>query len=85
MIKSFRTTFRLVTAYKVRLIVSQVALAISAPASIGFATLVAPMVNNGMVAGNADDALSIGFWMLILGPGGRGDVSDSDCRGACRV
>lgn len=62
MITSFRTIFQLVTAYTVRLIVSQVALAISALASIG-------------------------FWMLILGPGGRGDASDSDClvRVGCEV
>ena len=45
MIKSFMQIFRLVTEYRGRLILSQVSLFISAIASVGFATLVAPMVN----------------------------------------
>jgi len=58
--------FRLVTEYRGRLILSQVSLFLSAIASVGFATLVAPMVNQGMVEGDAQAALTYGFWMLIL-------------------
>ena len=66
MIKSFSQIFRLVTEYRGRLIVSQVSLFISALSSVGFATLVAPMVNQGMVEGDANAALTYGFWMLVL-------------------
>jgi ABC-type multidrug transport system fused ATPase/permease subunit len=65
-IKSFMRIFGIVTEYRGRLIVSQVSLFISAVASVGFATLVAPMVNQGMVEGDAQAALSFGFWMLVL-------------------
>ena len=58
--------FRLVTEYRGRLIVSQVSLFISAISSVGFATLVSPMVNQGMVEGDAEAALRFGFWMLVL-------------------
>lgn len=66
-IKSFRRIFGVVLQYRLRLAVSQIALAISALSSVGFATLVAPMVNNGMVAGDAKAALDIGVSMLVLG------------------
>jgi ATP-binding cassette subfamily B protein len=58
--------FSLVTEYRGRLIVSQVSLFVSAIASVGFATLVGPMVNQGMVEGDANAALNFGFWMLVL-------------------
>lgn len=64
--KSFRRIFGIVTMHRARLVVSQVAVFISALASIGFATLVAPMVNTGMVEGDAKAALGFGFWMLVL-------------------
>lgn len=66
MIRSFRRIFGIVSRHRMRLAVSQVALFISALASVGFATLVGPMVNVGMVEGNAEAAISIGFWMLVL-------------------
>jgi len=66
LVKSFRRIFGIVTQYRTRLVVSQIALAISALSSVGFATLVGPMVNEGMVEGNVDRALTIGFWMLVF-------------------
>ena len=66
MIKSFLQIFGIVTEYRGRLILSQVSLAISALASVGFATLVGPMVNQGMVDGDAQAALGFAFWMLVL-------------------
>lgn len=51
MITSFLQIFRIVTQYRGRLVVSQGSLFISALASVGFATLVGPMVNQGMVGG----------------------------------
>lgn len=66
MIKSFRRIFGIVTEHRGRLILSQVALFVSAMASIGFATLVAPLVNEGMENGDGEAALRIAFWMLVL-------------------
>lgn len=66
MIPSFRRIFTIVKEHRGRLILSQVALFVSAMASIGFATLVAPLVNQGMELGNAEATLRIAFWMLVL-------------------
>jgi ATP-binding cassette subfamily B protein len=66
MIRSFRRIFGIVKEHRGRLILSQVALFISALASIGFATLVAPLVNEGMENGDGEAALRIAFWMLVL-------------------
>jgi ATP-binding cassette subfamily B protein len=40
---------------------------IAALATVGYATLITPLVNQGMVAGDAQAALQIGIWMLLLG------------------
>jgi ATP-binding cassette subfamily B protein len=39
---------------------------IAALCTVGYSTLITPLVNEGMVAGNAGEALRIGFWMLLL-------------------
>ncbi|MCP5016370.1 MAG: ABC transporter ATP-binding protein, partial [Ketobacter sp.] len=34
---------------------------------MGYSTLIAPLINEGMVGGDLEAALRIGFWMLVLG------------------
>jgi ATP-binding cassette subfamily B multidrug efflux pump len=66
MLKSMRRIFEVAKEYRARLIVSQLSLLISAMATVGFATLTQGMVNQGMVVGDSEAVLNIGFWMLIL-------------------
>ena len=66
MIKSFRRVFGVVRRHRFRFVVSQVMMFIAAVSTVGYATLIAPLVNQGMVEGDAEAALRIGFWMLVL-------------------
>ena len=66
MLKSMRRFFGLTKRYRLRLIGSQLMLLISALATVGFATLTQGMVNQGMVIGDVEAVLDIGFWMLLL-------------------
>lgn len=58
--------FGFVLDHRLRLFISQVALVITAATSIGFATLVGPMVNEGVVGGDTTAAIHIGLWMFVL-------------------
>ncbi len=40
---------------------------IAAVSTVGYSTLIAPLINEGMVGGNVEATLRIGFWMLVLG------------------
>jgi len=66
MIVSFRRVFGIVKMHRFRFVVSQVMMFIAALCTVGYATLIGPLVNEGMVEGNAEAALRIGFWMLLL-------------------
>jgi ATP-binding cassette subfamily B protein len=66
MLKSMRRIFGITKLYRFRLISSQVLLLISVLATVGFATLTQGIVNLGMVEGDPEAVLNIGFWMLIL-------------------
>ena len=66
MLKSFRKIFSLVRLHKWRFFISQLMMFISALATVGYSTLITPLVNEGMVAGNAAAAVDIGLWMLLL-------------------
>ena len=67
MVKSFRRIFAIVRMHRFRFFLSQFMMFIAALATVGYATLIAPLVNQGMVAGDAEAALRIGLWMLLLG------------------
>jgi ATP-binding cassette subfamily B protein len=67
MIKSMRRIFGIAKRYKGRLFLSQFMMFIAALATVGYSTLITPLVNEGMVAGDAEAALRIGIWMLVLG------------------
>lgn len=58
--------FAIFKLYRGRLLFAQALLFGAALASIGFATLTQGLVNDGMRAGDAAAALSIGFWMFVL-------------------
>ncbi len=66
MIKSMRRIFGVYKLRRGRLIVSQLLVLISAIATIGFATLNARLVNEGIEAGNPQVVLSTGGQMLLL-------------------
>jgi ABC-type multidrug transport system fused ATPase/permease subunit len=66
MVKSFARIFAIVKRYRGRFFLSQIMMFIAALATVGYSTLITPLVNEGMVAGNADEALRIGIWMLLL-------------------
>ena len=66
MVKSFRRIFAIVKLHRFRFILSQIMIFIAALATVGYATLITPLVNEGMVAGDAEAALRIGLWMLLL-------------------
>lgn len=59
--------FALVRRHRFRFFLSQFMMFIAALATVGYATLISPLVNEGMVAGNAEAALRYGLWMLVLG------------------
>ena len=66
MLKSFRRLFVIYRGYRLKLLFSQVLLAISALASIGVATLSQRLINDGLMAQNEDVILSSGVWMAVL-------------------
>lgn len=63
---AFFKIFAFVKDYKWRFIVSQVAMAIAAIATVFFATLISALVDDGMVAGDQEAAISIGLQMILL-------------------
>jgi ATP-binding cassette subfamily B protein len=65
--KSFGRIFAVVKRHRTRFALSQIMIFFAALATVGYSTLITPLVNQGMVAGNAGAALRIGFWMLVLG------------------
>jgi ATP-binding cassette subfamily B multidrug efflux pump len=67
--RSMLRMFSIATQFRGRLVFSQFLLAISALCTVGFATLTQGLVNEGMVAGDANAALTIGFWMFVLAVG----------------
>ena len=66
MLKSFARIFGIVKRYRGRFFLSQIMMFIAALCTVGYSTLITPLVNEGMVAGNAEEALRIGIWMLVL-------------------
>jgi ABC-type multidrug transport system fused ATPase/permease subunit len=66
MVKSFARIFAIVKRYRGRFFLSQIMMFVAALATVGYSTLITPLVNEGMVAGNAGEALRIGIWMLLL-------------------
>ncbi len=66
MLRSMRRIFAITKLYRFRLVSSQVLLLLSVIATVGFATLTQGMVNLGMVEGDRESVLRLGFWMLIL-------------------
>ena len=63
---AFFRIFVLVKDYKWRFMVSQAAMAIAAIATVFFATLISALVDDGMVAGDQEAAISIGLQMIVL-------------------
>ena len=66
MIKSFRRIFSISKRFRGRLYLSQIMMFIAALSTVGYSTLITPLVNEGMVNGNAQEAVQIGIWMLLL-------------------
>jgi len=66
MIKSMRRIFFIYKRYRGRLLLSQVLVLISAITTIGFASLNARMVNQGIMAGNVEVLLDTGMTMFLL-------------------
>jgi ATP-binding cassette subfamily B protein len=66
MLKSMRRIFGITKRYRFRLVISQLMLFISAICTVGFATMTQGMVNLGMVEGDPEAVLNLGFWMLVL-------------------
>ncbi|MFW2380376.1 MAG: ABC transporter ATP-binding protein [Acidimicrobiales bacterium] len=63
---AFFRIFALVGEYRWRFIVSQLAMAVAAIATVFFATLISALVDDGMVAGDEEAAISIGLQMILL-------------------
>ncbi len=63
---AFFRIFALVREYRFRFIVSQIAMAVAAIATVFFATLISALVDDGMVAGDQEAAISIGLQMILL-------------------
>jgi len=63
---AFFQIFALVRDYKWRFIISQIAMAVAAIATVFFATLISALVDDGMVAGDQEAAISIGLQMILL-------------------
>jgi len=66
MVKSFGRIFAIVKLHKWRFFISQFMMFIAALATVGYSTLITPLVNEGMVAGNAEAAVEIGIKMMEL-------------------
>jgi len=63
---SFIRIFKIVSSFKLRFAISQIAMAISALCTVGYSTLISPLVNDGMVAGDSEAAVDVGIKMLVL-------------------
>jgi ABC-type multidrug transport system fused ATPase/permease subunit len=63
---AFFRIFVLVKDYKWRFITSQVAMAVAAIATVFFATLISALVDDGMIAGDEEAAISIGLQMIFF-------------------
>ena len=63
---AFFRIFALVKDYKWRFITSQVAMAVAAIATVFFATLISALVDDGMIAGDEEAAISIGLQMILF-------------------
>ena len=66
MVKSFRRLFAIYKGYRLRLILSQILLAISALCTLGVATLNQRIINEGIIAEDPSIILSTGIWMAVL-------------------
>lgn len=58
--------FRIFGDYKARFVISQLAMAVAAVCTVLFATLISALVDDGMVAGDEEAALSVGIQMMVL-------------------
>jgi ABC-type multidrug transport system fused ATPase/permease subunit len=63
---SILKVFALVRNYKVRFLVSQLAMLVAAVCIVAYASLISDLVDKGMVAGDQEAAVDIGIWMLVL-------------------
>ena len=63
MIKSFGRIDAIVKLHKWRFFISQFMMFIAALATVGYSTMITPLVNQGMVAGNTEVAIDIGINM----------------------
>lgn len=66
MLKSFRRMFVIYKGYRLRLIISQVLLLISALASISMAAMNQQLINQGLLAGKPLVIIGTGIWMAML-------------------
>ncbi len=66
MLKSFRRMFVIYRGFRLRLVLSQVLLMISALATIGLATLIQQLINDGLLAGDPVVIIETGIWMTLL-------------------
>ena len=66
MLKSLSRTFIIFKMYRGRLILSQVLLLVSAASTIGVATLIQKLINQGILANNLDVIVNTGLWMAGL-------------------
>ncbi len=58
--------FGLIRDYKMRFVISQLAMLVAAICIVAFASLIKELVDKGMVARNSDAAIDVGIWMLAL-------------------
>jgi ABC-type multidrug transport system fused ATPase/permease subunit len=65
-LKSLRRMFFIYQGYRLRLIISQLLLLISALASIGTAALNQRLINKGLMANDADVIVQTAIWMFFL-------------------
>ena len=66
MLRSLSRTFIIFKMYRGRLILSQILLLISAATSIGVATLIQKIINQGIIEKNLDVIVDTGLWMAGL-------------------
>ncbi len=58
--------FGLIRDYKIRFVISQLAMLVAAICIVAYASLIKELVDQGMVARNSEAALDVGLWMLVL-------------------
>ena len=66
MLKSMRRIFEIYRRYRARLLISQILVLASATATIGVASRNSELVNDGIVAGDAEVVIQVGLQMLVL-------------------